>query len=101
MSTKAIAEHTIMGSPRLFASGSHVLATAAVIGSGLSRLAIDRLRMHQAPLLVRVCRRVVPAKWLFTTRAELACAGLRVVSLLLTFHHHPHTCEWASVGGII
>src|SRR5689334_10598121 len=52
MSTITIAEHTVTARPRRFAGSPYVLATAAVIGSALLRLAVDPFAHDEAPLLV-------------------------------------------------
>ena len=52
MSTKPIDEDTITGTPPRFAGGPYVLATAAVIGSALLRLAVDPFAHDEAPLLI-------------------------------------------------
>jgi PAS domain S-box-containing protein len=52
MKTKPIDEDSITGIPPRFAGGPYVLATAAVIGSALLRLAVDPFAHDEAPLLI-------------------------------------------------
>ena len=54
MSTKLIAEdhYYYYGKSRRFAGSPYVLATGAVIGSALLRLAVDPFAHDEAPLLV-------------------------------------------------
>jgi two-component system, chemotaxis family, CheB/CheR fusion protein len=52
MATKQIAGNGITATPPRFAGGPYVLATAAVVGSALLRLAVDPFAHDEAPLLI-------------------------------------------------